>query len=52
MERCAGRTAAYIVLGWWHQENELPLKVFVRGYDTRNGVPRGTANRSACGISK
>jgi hypothetical protein len=24
-----GRTADYVVLGWWDQENELPLRVFV-----------------------
>jgi hypothetical protein len=28
-----GRTAAYVVLGWWDQENELPIKVFVRRGD-------------------
>jgi hypothetical protein len=26
-----GRTALYCVLGWWDNENELPLEVFVRG---------------------
>jgi len=25
-----GRTADYIVLGWWSNENELPLRVWVR----------------------
>jgi hypothetical protein len=25
-----GRTALYYVLGWWDNENELPLRVFVR----------------------
>jgi hypothetical protein len=25
-----GRTAEYVVLGWWDRENELPLRVFVR----------------------
>ena len=24
-----GRTANYLILGWWDQENELPLRVFV-----------------------
>jgi hypothetical protein len=24
-----GRTGDYLVLGWWEQENELPLEVFV-----------------------
>jgi hypothetical protein len=28
-----GRTALYCVLGWWDNENELPLRVFVRGLD-------------------
>ena len=26
----AGRSAAYVVLGWWDHENELPLRVWVR----------------------
>lgn len=26
-----GRTGDYFVLGWWDNENELPLRVFVRG---------------------
>jgi hypothetical protein len=25
-----GRTADFVVLGWWDNENELPLRVFVR----------------------
>lgn len=25
-----GPTADYVVLGWWDQENELPLRIFVR----------------------
>ncbi|HXE57383.1 MAG TPA: hypothetical protein VNK43_05240 [Gemmatimonadales bacterium] len=25
-----GRTAHYLVLGWWDRENELPVRVFVR----------------------
>jgi len=25
-----GRTADYVVLGWWDRENELPLRVWVR----------------------
>jgi hypothetical protein len=29
-----GRTALYCVLGWWDNENELPLRVFVRGLET------------------
>jgi len=28
-----GRTGDYIILCWWDQENELPLRVFVRGSD-------------------
>ncbi|HEY2786694.1 MAG TPA: hypothetical protein VGJ05_17160 [Fimbriiglobus sp.] len=35
-----GRTADYLVLGWWDRENELPLRVFVRD---------GTAWRPAIG---
>jgi hypothetical protein len=34
-----GKTAAYLVLGWWDQENELPLRVFVRAYDTAEWRP-------------
>ena len=26
-----GRTGDYLVLGWWDHENELPIRVFVRG---------------------
>lgn len=26
-----GRTGNYLVLAWWDNENELPLRVFVRG---------------------
>jgi hypothetical protein len=29
-----GRSALYCVLGWWDNENELPLRVFVRGLDS------------------
>lgn len=28
-----GRGASYVVLGWWDNENELPLRVWVRGAD-------------------
>ena len=28
-----GRTGDYAVLGWWDNENELPLRVFVREGD-------------------
>jgi hypothetical protein len=28
-----GRTALYCVLGWWDNENELPLRVFVRALE-------------------
>jgi len=28
-----GRTALYCVLGWWDNENELPVRVFVRGLE-------------------
>ncbi len=32
-----GRTANYLILGWWDQENELPLRVFV----SRDRRPEG-----------
>jgi hypothetical protein len=28
-----GRTALYYVLGWWDNENELPLRIFVRALE-------------------
>ena|SRR5688572_6625473 len=28
-----GRTGDYVILGWWDNQNELPLRVFVRGAD-------------------
>jgi len=28
-----GRTALYCVLGWWDNENELPVRIFVRALD-------------------
>jgi hypothetical protein len=39
-----GRTALYYVLGWWDNENELPLRVFVRALegDARWRTARGS----------
>jgi hypothetical protein len=35
-----GRTAFYCVLGWWDNENELPVRVFVReSQDEAQGRP-------------
>jgi hypothetical protein len=34
-----GRTADYLVLGWWDNENELPLRVFVRSGAVLGGSP-------------
>lgn len=41
-----GRTGDYVVLGWWDNENELPLRVFVRrgGGDWR----RARGSESVC----
>ena len=38
-----GRTASYCVVAWWDNENELPVRVCVRGLD------RGSAWREARG---
>jgi hypothetical protein len=27
-----GRGVHYVVLGWWERENELPVRLFVRGF--------------------
>jgi hypothetical protein len=40
-----GRTADYFVLGWWDQENELPLRVFVRD---SNGWRPAANSESVC----
>jgi hypothetical protein len=41
-----GRTGDYAVLGWWDNENELPLRVFVRPPDGGWRPARG--GESAC----
>ena len=42
-----GRTADYVVLGWWDHENELPLRVFVRTPDEGVWRPAGE-HESVC----
>jgi hypothetical protein len=44
--RHQGRTADYVVLGWWDNENELPLRVFVR--DPRTGWRPARGSESVC----
>lgn len=41
-----GRTAWYVVLGWWDRENELPLRVFVR--DAGGGWRPARGSESVC----
>ena len=36
-----GRAVHYLVLGWWHNENEFPLRVFVRGFGDAAWRPAG-----------
>jgi hypothetical protein len=37
--RHQGRAADYVVLAWWDNENELPLRVFVRDQSTGRWRP-------------
>jgi hypothetical protein len=43
-----GRTALYGVLGWWDNENELPLRVFVRGLERSSEWRPARASESVC----
>jgi hypothetical protein len=43
-----GRTALYCVLGWWDNENELPLRVFVRGLESRSEWRPARGPESVC----
>lgn len=43
----AGRGALYVVLAWWDNENELPLRVFVRADGERTWRPAGS-HESVC----
>lgn len=36
-----GRTADYVVLGWWDRHNEMPVRVFVREPDAEWRPSRG-----------
>jgi hypothetical protein len=40
-----GRTGDYVILAWWDNENELPLRVFVRDQD---GWRTARPNESVC----
>jgi hypothetical protein len=42
-----GRTGDYVVLGWWDNENELPLRVFVRDGATERWRP-AEGSESVC----
>lgn len=42
-----GRGATYIVLAWWDNENELPLRVFVRNHDEAAWRP-AAGSESVC----
>lgn len=43
-----GRGWHYLVLGWWDNENELPLRVFVRPRDTAADWRPAAATESVC----
>jgi hypothetical protein len=43
-----GRTALYCVLGWWDNENELPLRVFVRGLESGAEWRPARGSESVC----
>jgi hypothetical protein len=43
----AGQGASYVVLGWWDNQNELPLRVVVRGDDEAAWRPAGS-HESIC----
>jgi hypothetical protein len=43
-----GRTALYYVLGWWDNENELPLRVFVRGLEEGSAWRPARGSESVC----
>jgi hypothetical protein len=40
-----GRTGDYVILGWWDNQNELPLRIFVRGAE---GWRSATGGESVC----
>jgi hypothetical protein len=43
-----GRTALYLVLGWWDNENELPLHVFVRPLEGSDAWRPARGPESVC----
>jgi hypothetical protein len=43
-----GRTALYCVLGWWDNENELPLRVFVRALESGSEWRTARGPESVC----
>lgn len=43
-----GRGVDYAVLGWWDRENELPLRVFVRGRDAAVAWRPARGSESVC----
>jgi hypothetical protein len=43
-----GRTADYLVMAWWDRENELPLRVSVRGSDPGSGFHPARDGESIC----
>jgi hypothetical protein len=43
-----GRTALYCVLGWWDNENELPVRVFVRDHEGWAGWRAAGGAESFC----
>lgn len=43
-----GRGVHYGVLGWWDRENELPLRIFVRGLEPGARWRPARGNESVC----
>ena len=43
-----GRTALYCVVGWWDNENELPVRVYVRGLDANAKWRAARGSESFC----
>lgn len=43
-----GRSALYVVLGWWDRENELPLRVWIRPAEGGGGWRPAEGGESFC----
>lgn len=43
-----GASVHYVVLAWWANQNELPFRLFVKGFDARSVWRVGTSDESFC----